>query len=45
VHYAFHLGTIINHVMWKTTPVDPRIMLRLDISARRYHQPDEPKDG
>jgi hypothetical protein len=26
VHYTFHLDTIINHVMRKTTQVDPRIM-------------------
>nr|ACG28892.1 hypothetical protein [Zea mays] len=38
-------GTIINHMMRKTTQVDPRIMQRLDISARRCHQSDEPEDG
>jgi hypothetical protein len=45
MHHAFHLGTIINHVMRKTTQVDPRIMQRLDISARRCRQSDQPEDG
>jgi hypothetical protein len=45
VHYANHLGTILNHVMWKTTQVDPRVMQRLDISARRRRQSDQPKEG
>jgi hypothetical protein len=45
VHNAFHLGAIINHVMQKTTPSQPRMMQRLDISARRSRQSDEPEDG
>jgi hypothetical protein len=45
VHYAKHLGTIITHVMRKTTQVDPRIMQRLNISARRHRQSDKPEDG
>ena len=45
VHRAFQLGTIIDRVMWKTTPSRPRIMQRLDISARRCRQSDQPEDG
>jgi hypothetical protein len=43
MHHAFHLGTIINRVMRKTTQVDPKIMQRLDISARRRRQSDQPE--
>jgi hypothetical protein len=45
VYRAFQLGTIINHVMRKTTQVDPKIMQRLDISARLCRQSDQPEDG
>ena len=45
VHYANHLRTIINHVMRKMTQVDPRVMQRLDISARRRRQSDQPEEG
>jgi hypothetical protein len=26
VHYAFHLGTLISHVMQKTSHVDPKML-------------------
>jgi hypothetical protein len=45
VHNAFHSGTLFNHVKRKTIQVDPRLMQRLDISARQHRQSDQPKDG
>jgi hypothetical protein len=45
VHNAFHLGTLIDHVMQKTSQFDLRITQRLNISARRCRQSDQPEDG
>jgi hypothetical protein len=40
MHNAFQLGTIINHVMRKTTQVDPKRGL-----IRKMMLMDEPDDG
>ena len=40
VHHAFQLGTIIDHVMRKTTQVDPKRGL-----IRRLKLMNQPEDG
>ena len=40
VHYANHLGTFIDRVMWKITQVDPKRGL-----IRKMMLMDEPEDG
>jgi hypothetical protein len=27
MHYAYHLGTLIDHVLWKTSGIDLQVML------------------
>jgi hypothetical protein len=45
--YALHisLGTLVNHVMWKTTQVYPRIMRDWTSPQDDVSQSDEPEDG